>query len=82
MKQESSCQAGRFCFGIGELTYSVYKSAFKDLEKKYQLSTQAFLKSFESGQLGDDADYFDWHAFAKLLARWQKAQSAIHSAIQ
>lgn len=59
-----------------------YKNALKKLEQKHQLSTQAFLKRFESGRLGDDADYFDWYAFARLLSRWRKAQSAIHSAIQ
>jgi hypothetical protein len=40
------------------------------------------MKKFEAGQLGDEADYFDWYAFAKLLERWQKAQSEIRSAIQ
>ena len=59
-----------------------YKTTLKELEQKYQISTEAFLKRFESGQLGDDADYFDWYAFAKLLAKWKKAQSAIRSAIQ
>ena len=59
-----------------------YNNALKEWEQKYQLSTETFLERFESGQLGDDADYFDWYAFAKLLAKWKKAQSAIRSAIQ
>ena len=59
-----------------------YKNTLKKLEQKHQLSSEVFLKRFESGQLGDDADYFDWYAFAKLLARWQKAHSAIRAAIQ
>jgi len=59
-----------------------YKNALKELEQKHQLSTQTFLKRFESGQLGDEGDYFDWYAFAKFLAKWRKAQSAIRSAIQ
>jgi len=59
-----------------------YKNTLKEFEQKHQLSTQAFLKRFESGQLGDEADYFDWFAFAKLLAKWRKAQSVIRSAIQ
>jgi hypothetical protein len=59
-----------------------YKNTLKAFEQKHQLSTQAFLRKFESGRLGDDADYFDWYAFAKLLAKWRKAQSAIRSAIQ
>lgn len=59
-----------------------YKRAIKDFEQKYNLSTRAFLKKFEAGEIGDDADYFDWYGFAKLLDQWQKTQSAIRSAIQ
>jgi len=61
---------------------SDYKRSLKDFEQKYNLSTRAFLKKFEAGQIGDDADYFDWYAFAKLLDQWQKTQSPIRSAIQ
>jgi len=46
-----------------------YKKVLQEFEKKYQLSTLTFLKRFEAGQMGDEADYFDWYAFAKLLAR-------------
>jgi len=59
-----------------------YKKTLKEFEQKHKVSTQVFLKKFESGQLGDEADYFDWYAFAKLLAKWRKAQSVIRSAIQ
>jgi len=59
-----------------------YKKVLQEFEKKYQLSTQTFLERFEAGQIGDEADYFDWYAFAKLLARWQETQSAIRLVIQ
>ena len=59
-----------------------YKNALKEFEQKHKLSTRTFLKRFESGQLGDEGDYFDWYAFAKLLARLRKTQSAIRSAIR
>jgi len=59
-----------------------YKKALQEFEQKYQLDTQTFLKRFEAGQIGDEADYFDWYAFANLLARWRKTKSAIRSAIQ
>ena len=59
-----------------------YKKAIRELEKKHRLSTNVFLKRFESGRLGDDADYFDWYAFAKLLSQWQQAQSAIRDAVR
>ena len=59
-----------------------YKKSIKDFERKYRLTTAAFLKRFEAGEIGDDADYFDWYSFAKLLAQWQKTQSALRTAIR
>ncbi len=59
-----------------------YNNTLKEFEQKHQFSTKVFLERFESGQLGDEADYYDWYAFAKLLAEWRKAKSAIRSAIQ
>lgn len=59
-----------------------YKKAVNAFEKKYHITTRTFLKRFELGQIGDDADYFDWYAFANLLDQWQKTRSAIRSAVQ
>jgi hypothetical protein len=59
-----------------------YKTTLKELEQKHKIDTRTFLKKFESGQMGDESDFFDWYAFAKLLDRWRKAQSEIRSAIQ
>ena len=59
-----------------------YKKSLKEFERKYRLTTTAFLKRFEAGEIGDDADFFDWYAFARLLAQWQKTQSALRTAIR
>jgi hypothetical protein len=59
-----------------------YEKVLYEFEQKYHRSTDTFLREFEAGQIEDEADYFDWYAFAKLLARWSKTQSAIRSAIQ
>jgi len=59
-----------------------YQKVLEEFEHKYQLNTDTFLKRFESGEIGDDADYFDWYAFARLLEQWRKTQSAIRSLIQ
>ncbi len=61
---------------------SFYKKALREFERKHHLNTQTFLKRFETGQLGDDAEYFDWYAFAKLLLQWQEAQAAIRAAVR
>jgi hypothetical protein len=73
LKREYDLYSGAMAF---------YKRALKELEQKHKLSTRAFLKKFESGQLDDESDFFDWYAFSKLLDRWRKAQAAIRSAIQ
>ncbi len=73
LKREYSLYANAIAF---------YKKALRELEQKHRLSTRVFLKRFETGQLGDDAEYFDWYAFAKLLSQWQHAQSAIRSAVR
>ena len=57
-----------------------YKKTVKGFEKKYNLITPAFLKKFESGALGDESDYFDWYAFAKLLYKWQDTLAALRFA--
>jgi hypothetical protein len=59
-----------------------YTKALGEFEEKYQLATEAFVKRFESGEMGDEGDYFDWYAFARLLDQWRETQSAIGSAIQ
>jgi hypothetical protein len=59
-----------------------YKKAIKEFEQKYHLTTNTFLKRFESGQIGDETDYFDWYAFAQLLAQWQKVRTAIRSTVR
>ena len=69
-------------FALYSNAMAFYKNALKELERKHGDGTQSFLKKFESGQLNDDSDFFDWYAFAKLLARWREAQAAIRSAIQ
>ena len=69
-------------FALYSNAMAFYKNALKELERKHGDGTQSFLKKFESGQLNDDSDFFDWYAFAKLLDRWREAQAAIRSAIQ
>ena len=61
---------------------SFYRKSIKEFEGKYKLTTAVFLKRFENGEIGDDADFFDWYAFARLLAQWQKTQSALRIAIR
>lgn len=73
LKREDNLYSGAIAF---------YKKAIKEYETKYHLTTQTFLKKFEAGKMGDEADYFDWYSFAKLLSQWQKNQSASRSVVR
>ena len=59
-----------------------YKKSLKEFERKYRVTTAAFLKRFEAGAFGDDAEFFDWYASAKLHAQWQKTLLALRTAIR
>jgi len=41
-------------------------------ERQYHMSSQEFMRQFESGALGDDADYFDWYAAKRGLDLWER----------
>jgi len=40
-------------------------------EQQHQMTSDDFLQQFESGELGDDAVYFDWYAAKRGLDLWQ-----------
>ena len=41
-------------------------------ETKYKMSSDIFMQKFESGQLDDLDEYFDWYAAKKGLDHWNK----------
>ena len=42
------------------LGLSKWKSKLKEFEKENKISTETFVKKFDSGQLGDDTKWFEW----------------------
>lgn len=49
-----------------------YTNICKNFEDKYGMDSDAFLKKFESGELDDRNDFFDWFAAKKGLDTWNK----------
>lgn len=41
-------------------------------ETKYHLSSDEFLKQFESGDLGDEADFFTWLFAKESFDKWDR----------
>ncbi len=49
---------------LQELEYSM-----KKFESKYNIDSEAFYKKFGEGELGDEMDFFEWHALCDMHAR-------------
>ena len=49
-----------------------YANVCKNFETKYKMSSEIFMKQFDSGQLDDRDDFFDWYAAKKGLDAWSK----------
>lgn len=45
---------------------AVYSSRLKEYEKKHGMTTDKFLKKFETGELGDEEQWFEWFADADI----------------
>jgi len=43
------------------------RSRLAEFEKKYNMSTEQFIKKFETGELGDEKEYFVWWALHRSL---------------
>jgi hypothetical protein len=51
---------------------SYFERACRAFEARHQMSSEEFMRLFESGALGDDAEYFDWYAAKRGLDLWER----------
>ncbi len=49
-----------------------YAIICQNFETKYGISSDIFMKKFDSGELDDRDDFFDWYAAKKGLDIWNK----------
>jgi len=49
-----------------------FERACQAFERRYRMSSEEFMRQFEPGTLGDDADYFDWYAAKRGLDLWER----------
>ena len=49
-------------------------ASLAEFEKQYGLSSKLFFEKFQSGQMGDDADMFEWSAIYQM---WQDANKRL-----
>jgi hypothetical protein len=47
------------------------KSRLKQFEEAYQMPSEYFYQRFQTGELGDDIDFFEWNAYYEMLTAAQ-----------
>ena len=52
------------------------KEKLRIFEERYQLTSVDFYGRFQAGEMGDDADWFEWSAFYRM---WQSALEQLES---
>jgi len=46
-------------------------------EKKYQLSSDIFYSLFQSGEMGDEQDFFEWKALIDGISEWKQSEQEL-----
>ena len=49
-----------------------FERACRAFEQQHQMSSEEFMRQFESGTLGDEAEYFDWYAAKRGFDLWER----------
>ncbi len=49
-----------------------FERTCRAFEQQHQMSSEEFMVQFESGALGDDAEYFDWYAAKRGFDLWKR----------
>ena len=62
----------RFEAEQARLRRDYYSTRCHVFETKYRLRSDKFMVRFESGALGDEADYFDWYAAKRGYDEWDR----------
>ncbi len=49
-----------------EQTLSDLETRLAECEKRHQMTSKKFFQRFQTGELGDDAEYVEWSAFIEM----------------
>jgi hypothetical protein len=60
----------------------ILKSRVEDFEKRFNMKSEEFLEKFESGELGDDEEFFLWWCFLQALKGVEERMKIVESKIQ
>jgi hypothetical protein len=63
---------------IASARLAAYQARASAFERKHGMTTAEFRVRFDSGDMGDDAEWFDWYAVARAIETWSHRTKILH----
>ncbi len=60
----------------------ILRSRVEDFEKRFNMKSEEFLEKFESGELGDDEEFFLWWSFLQALRSVDERMRIVESKLR
>ncbi|MFB6209180.1 MAG: hypothetical protein ABEJ56_03505 [Candidatus Nanohaloarchaea archaeon] len=65
----------------GEYMLERFRKRLEEFEEEYDMSSEEFMEKFESGELGDDEDFFEWYAVYESMKYWEEKTGKLMEAL-
>jgi len=65
----------------GEFMLDRFRERLNEFEEEYDMSSEEFMDKFESGELGDDEDFFEWYAVYRSKVHWEEKTCKLREAV-
>lgn len=65
----------------GEYMLERFRERLEEFEEEYDMGSEEFMEKFESGELGDDEDFFEWYAVYKSMKHWEEKTGKLREAV-
>ena len=60
-----------------EVSLRVLRADLEELERRYSMTSDAFVQRYRQGAMGDDADFVEWNALFRMYTRLQNRLSLL-----
>jgi len=60
-----------------EVSLRVLQADLEEMEQKYGMSSDEFVRRYRQGAMGDDADFVEWNALFRMYTRVQNRLSLL-----
>jgi hypothetical protein len=62
---------------IAGLAITQLENKCRSFEQLYGLVTDEFVNKFNTGEIGDDLDFFRWYAYVEAVKDWKMTQDSL-----